>query len=109
MILELTNGKMDMDFIEGFDYEPGYIYLLTINVRKVNNPPADGSATETRLIKVNSKVKIADGTTFELPLSIRKIQTVSGNSATGFKFASQINIDCGNLWRRLYPSHCFQQ
>ena len=45
--------------IEGFNYEPGYEYLLTVSTTKIENPPADGSSIKYTLIKQISKTKIS--------------------------------------------------
>lgn len=47
------------DNIEGFNYEPGYEYLLTVGTTKIENPPADGSSIKYTLIKQISKTKIS--------------------------------------------------
>lgn len=41
--------------IEGFAYEEGHAYTLRVDVRKVNNPPADGSSLHYLLLEVVSK------------------------------------------------------
>lgn len=46
------------DDIIGFDYEPGFIYLLTVKKSTIENPPADGSSIRYELVKVNSKEKV---------------------------------------------------
>ncbi len=51
------NWTMFYDNISGFNYEPGYEYVLTVNVQKVENPPADASSLQYTLIKQISKVK----------------------------------------------------
>jgi uncharacterized protein DUF4377 len=43
--------------IEGFEYEPGYLYELELEVSRVVNPPQDASALKYRLLKVVSKRK----------------------------------------------------
>ncbi|WP_295940482.1 DUF4377 domain-containing protein [uncultured Alistipes sp.] len=43
--------------IEGFDYEPGYEYVLEIRKVAVDNPPADASSLRYVLVKVVSKEK----------------------------------------------------
>jgi hypothetical protein len=45
------------DSISGFDYEPGYIYHLKVQKKKVKNPPADGSSISYRLVRIISKEK----------------------------------------------------
>jgi hypothetical protein len=46
------------DSIEGFDYEPGYIYHLKVKKQKIKNPPMDGSSISYRLVKTISKEKV---------------------------------------------------
>ena len=41
--------------IEGFDYEPGYTYVIRVKEKKIKNPPADGSSIRYILKKVISK------------------------------------------------------
>jgi hypothetical protein len=43
------------DGIRGFTYEPGYLYLITVSIHGVKNPPADGSSLEYRLVRLISK------------------------------------------------------
>lgn len=43
------------DAITGFDYEPGYRWVLRVTRHRVNNPPADGSDFEYRLVSIQSK------------------------------------------------------
>jgi hypothetical protein len=43
------------DSIEGFNYEPGYIYGLQVKKTEVENPPAGGSSIRYELVKIVSK------------------------------------------------------
>ena len=43
--------------IEGFTYEPGYLYELRVEVTSVGKPPADASSRRTKLVEVVSKKK----------------------------------------------------
>ena len=43
--------------IEGFDYEPSYVYELRVEATPVANPPADASSVRYRLLEVVSKRK----------------------------------------------------
>ena len=38
--------------IEGFDYRSGFRYTLSVAVREVPNPPADGSSRAYRLLEI---------------------------------------------------------
>ena len=44
--------------IEGFTHEPGFAYVLEVEVRAVEDPPADGSSLAYRLVRVVSKVPV---------------------------------------------------
>lgn len=52
-------GQTDWEFfystIEGFNYEPGYEYVLEVKVEKIESPAADQSALKYTLIKEISK------------------------------------------------------
>ena len=43
------------DGIEGFTFEPGYTYVLRVAVRRIENPPADGSSRAYRLVELVEK------------------------------------------------------
>jgi|SRR6185295_6726630 len=45
--------------IEGFDYEPSYVYELRVEATPVAHAPADASAVRYRLLEVVSKRKAA--------------------------------------------------
>jgi hypothetical protein len=59
------------DWIEGFDYEPGYRYRLRVAQTKVEDPPADGSSFAYRLLRVESK---QPSPRFELLEAMRKAE-----------------------------------
>lgn len=52
-------GQADWQFfyspIEGFDYEPGYEYVLEVKIDSVDNPAADQSSLKYTLVKEISK------------------------------------------------------
>ena len=43
--------------IDGFSYEKGYDYVLSVSTEKIANPPADASSIKYTLIKQISKTK----------------------------------------------------
>jgi hypothetical protein len=45
------------DDIQGFAYEPGYIYTLRVKIEKIQDPLQDGSDRRYLLVKVLSKKK----------------------------------------------------
>lgn len=62
-IKNLTKGDTEWQSmygnIEGFDYEPGYIYKIEVKEEKLDtkNLPADASSIKYKLVKVVSKEK----------------------------------------------------
>ncbi|CAN5158717.1 hypothetical protein BH23BAC2_BH23BAC2_12250 [soil metagenome] len=47
-----------VDSIEGFSYEPGFIYNLRVRKTEIKNPMADGSSVRYELLKIISKEAI---------------------------------------------------
>lgn len=43
--------------IEGFTYEEGFEYKLSVKREKIKNPPQDGSSLRYTLVKVIEKIK----------------------------------------------------
>ncbi|PRX38587.1 DUF4377 domain-containing protein, partial [Salegentibacter salegens] len=43
------------DRIEGFNYEPGYVYGLIVKKTEVENPPLGGSSIKYELVEIVSK------------------------------------------------------
>lgn len=41
--------------IQGFEYEPGYVYDLRLKVIPIENSPADGMSTELKLLEILKK------------------------------------------------------
>jgi hypothetical protein len=74
------------DEIQGLDYEWGYVYTLEVSIENITNPPQDGSSIATKVEKVLKKEKVAEGTTFELPLAVEgtPMLTQQGKSWTYF-------------------------
>lgn len=53
---DASNWQLFYDLIEGFEYEPGYIYQIKVNVTKKAEPiPADASSLKYELVKIVSK------------------------------------------------------
>lgn len=57
--LDPTEWKFFYSTIEGFEYEPGYVYKLLVNERELDEAevPADGSSIVYSLVKVLEKEK----------------------------------------------------
>ncbi len=65
---DASNWELFYSQIEGFNYEPGYEYVLEVKEEKVEHPAADASSIKYVLVKEVSKIaKTAtpevDGTT----------------------------------------------
>ncbi len=45
------------DSIEGFEYEEGYAYQIEVAIKKIENPLADASSLQYKLVKILSKEK----------------------------------------------------
>jgi hypothetical protein len=41
--------------IHGFEWEPGFSYRIRVMIREIENPPADGSSLEYRLVQLLEK------------------------------------------------------
>ena len=54
----VINGEYFYSSIEGFEFEPGYEYELKVRKIERENPPADASAYEYRLVKIVSKTAV---------------------------------------------------
>ena len=60
-LLVKVEGQPDWEFfynnIEGFNYEPGYEYVLEVKKEELKNPAADQSAIKYTLVKEISKTQ----------------------------------------------------
>lgn len=88
--------------IEGFDYESGKIYNLSLIIEQVDNPPADGSSLKYILEEVISTKVLDSETLFDIDLKINGQSFVTTNS--GFELLNQIEIDCNTLCDELNTS-----
>jgi heat shock protein HslJ len=68
LVKENPNDDWTMfyDQIEGFEYEPGYVYELQITEEKIENPPADASDTRWTLVEIVEKRRSLEGTVWLL-------------------------------------------
>jgi hypothetical protein len=87
--------------IEGFEFEPGYVYDLEVEKKQIENPPMDGSSVAYTLKSVLSKTKVPQETTFEIFLS-RKfgngfISYITKDESSNYKLLNTVGIDCGTF------------
>ncbi len=54
----VVDGELFYDSIEGFDYEPGFEYVLEIRTENVDNPPADASSIRYILVREVSRTAV---------------------------------------------------
>lgn len=65
---ESTNWLFHYSGIDGFEYEPGFEYVLEVKKQIIDNPAADQSSVRYELVKVISKTaKTSD----DLPPSVK--------------------------------------
>ncbi|EAQ49126.1 hypothetical protein MED217_06971 [Leeuwenhoekiella blandensis MED217] len=81
--------------IEGFDYEPGRVYDVTLKTTPINNPPADGSAVSYTLLDITSTQEVPDETLFDIDLKINGENFITSDS--GLQLLNQIDLDCNAL------------
>jgi len=87
--------------IEGFDYELGYVYDISVIKETISNPPTDRSSIKYTLNKIISKERVTNNITFEIRLKSVIMSNppsfVTGNINSGFKILDTIEIDCNDL------------
>ena len=74
-----TAWALFYDSIEGFEFEPGCEYTVRVAIRRVDNPPADGSSLAYRLLAILRKAPLecralyarANGTVWRDDLRVR--------------------------------------
>jgi len=81
--------------IEGFTYEPGKIYTISVEVERIINPPAGASALKYTLIEIRFVQEVSAQTLFDIDLKINGQSFLTTNS--GYKLLDQIEIDCDTL------------
>lgn len=81
------------DGVEGFNFEPGYIYDLKVRKIDIDNPPADGSSLQYILVNVRSKEKVPEDESFDIHLK-----------AFGYNFVRESNNEMSLL--NEYLIHC---
>lgn len=66
--LSLTCSDRSVEYIDGFDFEWGYVYELELKRTKLAQPMEDAGDTDYHLIKVISKEAVSDSITFKTNL-----------------------------------------
>lgn len=91
-----TTWHLSSDQIQGFDdYMWGYNYKLKIREDIVEKPPADAPGAKYTLIKVLSKERVDNKTTFPIILKYADSEPfIELNEKTGFTILNEIPIEC---------------
>lgn len=90
------------DRIENFDYQPGYIYDLKVNVIELEEELQDASSLRYVLKEVLSQEKVPDTTKFKVNLINYYTEYVFKDDQSGdYTILNKIRIDCGTLCQEL--------
>lgn len=54
---EAQDWQYFYDTIDGFEYEEGFEYTITVSKREIENPPQDASSIVTTFVEIISKIK----------------------------------------------------
>ena len=68
-VITLKSNDCHVEYLDGFDFEWGYVYEVKLKETHLKNPPMDGSSIKYELIKVLSKTKAPKNYSFELLIS----------------------------------------
>lgn len=87
--------------ITGFDYEIGYVYDIEVQKKHIKNPMVDMSNVEYSLIRILSKTKVPQETTFDIILTIKYANgfesLVTKNAFNKLSLLGETEVDCGNM------------
>ncbi|MBT8295749.1 MAG: DUF4377 domain-containing protein [Gramella sp.] len=89
------------DTIEGFNYQPGFVYNLKVKKETLENPPQDGSSIKSTLMNISSKDKVPDGESFDIRLKWGGENFVNGIGTTELTLLQEYKINCTDLCEEL--------
>ncbi|GAA3522515.1 hypothetical protein GCM10022393_41370 [Aquimarina addita] len=81
--------------IDGFTYESGRIYDLSVLVEPIDHPPADGASSKYTLQEIKATQEVDSETLFNVDLKTDGQSFITTTS--GFELLQQIKIDCTTL------------
>lgn len=73
--LVLTSDEKEIDYIEGFNFEWGYAYVLKIEVTKIPNRFSDGTNAHYKLDKIITKIPALTNSPFNLVVDPNRYYT----------------------------------
>lgn len=88
------------DGIEGFEYEIGYVYDISVKKERVENPPQDASSIRYILQNVISKEKVDLNENFEIRLKWEETNFVNERDGAHF-LLNQYKINCTEMCQDL--------
>jgi hypothetical protein len=94
----VVNGELFYEEIEGFDFEPGFSYILEVERTERQNVPADRSSYNYRLIEEVEKEKEVDT---DSPATSSKKRATSSSVDDGMSIAEKCQEEGGN-WLEEY-------
>lgn len=89
--MKINDGELQYyyDKIEGFDFEWGYAYRISVDKVAVSNPMTNASTFKYKLKKVLKKEKVAATETFELPLKMEGRNLIERKNAGCYYLGEQ--------------------
>jgi len=81
--LTLESFDSHAEYIDGFDFDWGYKYVLYVKETKLAETLSDGTQYDYELIKIVSKTKVDDSKIFRLYLDSEIYPTQAENAANG--------------------------
>lgn len=92
--------------IRGFDFQPGFIYDLTVVKTTTKNPGTEFRTVSYELVSENSRTQVPKDQQFSVPLAqnftgVGYSSWITGNLEFGFYITGEIPINCALLCPQL--------
>jgi hypothetical protein len=88
--------------IDGFEYEPGFVYNLSVDIVEVQNPGNDESSLRYILNEVISKKKVDNDVIFEIDLKINGQNFVTSSTEnSNYEILGEICFDCAQACQEM--------
>lgn len=93
--------------IAGFEYELGYVYDIEVQKKQIAaSEVMDAPSVKYTLVRVISKTKVPEETTFDIRLTIKYgggeyDQFIAKDSTSTYYLLEKTKIDCGDLYESL--------
>lgn len=115
--LVMSSPDGDLDHIDGFEFEWGYVYELKVKRQRLNPSLTDGTRYRYQLLKLISKSKVPDSTRFSLYLDAQRYyhhldsseaemnQSFHQINDSTYRYLDQVNIEVpealGSAWQNI--------